>query len=515
MSVGAETVADVEDLVARVQRLERERDLYLGLLDLGEADAPNRFMDQALGLITEILGAQRGYLELTNPADPDGEPLFIAAGCSPEQVEQIRGTVSSGIIAHAVAKGQSVSVPSALLDPRFKDRASVRRSKIEAVLCVPIGESPPLGVLYCQGRNSSGPFSAADTARAETFARHLQPLALRLFERQKSDRAPTASVRSRLKLDTVIGDSPALAHLLREVELAAPLDLSLLLTGDTGTGKSQLARVIHENSPRSTGPFVEINCAAIPEALMESELFGALPGAHSTAQVRLHGKLAAAGGGTLFLDEITELSVSAQAKLLQLLQTKQYYPLGSAKPMLADVRVIAATNVDLETAMREQDFREDLYYRLQVLPLKVPSLAERREDIPALASYFCAQASRQHGLRSMTLSPGATRALMAREWPGNIRELIHVVEVGAIRASRERADRLEECHLFGSASDRSSTGPRERLSFQEETRRFQCDLLKLVLAETDWNIAATARQLDITRAHVYNLIKAYGLSRDK
>src|SRR5690606_16456796 len=154
------------------------------------------------------------------------------------------------------------------------------------------------------------------------------------------------------------------------------LDVSLMITGETGTGKSQLARVIHKNSPRCSGPFIEVNCAAIPETLMESELFGAAPGAHSTATSRVEGKVAGAEGGTLFLDEIAELPFSAQAKLLQLLQTKEYYPLGSTRVVRADVRVIAATNADLVAQIEQQRFRKDLYYRLDVLPIKMPSLRE-------------------------------------------------------------------------------------------------------------------------------------------
>ncbi len=515
------TIADDElrpqlgELRLQLERLECERDLYLGLLTLGEEDVLESFMAQALALITKSVAAERGYLELSDPTrDGDSEPVYLAAGCSPEEVEHIRDTVSSGIIAHAVAKGQILAVPSALLDPRFKDRASVRRSKIEAVLCAPLGQEAPVGVLYLQGRKESGPFGKADVRRAELFAHHIEPLVQRLFARaREAARSPISDVRRRLKVGSIIGSSSALAHLLREVELAAPLDLCLLIRGDTGTGKSQLAHVIHTNSARSSGPFVEINCATIPENLTESELFGAFAGAHSTATARIEGKVAAAQGGTLFLDEITELSVSAQAKLLQLLQTKAYYPLGSSKPLRADVRVIAATNVDLEAAIREQGFREDLYYRLNVLPLRVPSLAERQEDVAQLAVHFCEQAIRQHTLAPVSLSPAAKRELTARDWPGNVRELAHAVEIGAIRASAARAVQVEPVHLFPGTAQ-FSPGDR-RLSFHEQTRRFQSQLLAAALEEKDWNVAAVARELDLTRAHVYNLLKSFGLARGK
>src|SRR6185503_5405365 len=195
-------------------------------------------------------------------------------------------------------------------------------------------------------------------------------------------------LRRTLKASAIIGKSRALAGVLTQAAAAAPLDVTVLLTGPSGTGKTQLARVIHESSPRARGPFVELNCAALPEALLESELFGVLPGAHSTATRKIAGKVAAAEGGTLFLDEIGELKPAAQAKLLKLLESREYYPLGATHPVCADVRVIAATNLDIKAAVQRKDFREDLFYRLQVLPIRLPSLAERREDVALLAEHF-------------------------------------------------------------------------------------------------------------------------------
>jgi Nif-specific regulatory protein len=493
------------------EKLRQERDLYVGLLGLSDREHPEPFLDEALGLIVRVLGAEQGYLEVFDPNE--GPTWWRAAGCSDEQVELIRTIVSRGIIQEALALGEAVVCPSAILDPRFRDRPSVQASQIEAVLCVPIVQSAPIGALYLQGRRAGGSFSESEVDRARAFARHLGPLVLGLFIRSRQRQSDeVAPFRARLRLEEIVGVSSSLAKVLREVELVAPLDVAVLVTGETGTGKTQLARVIHENGRRRARRFVELNCSAIPENLLESELFGALPGAHSTATRRIEGKVAAAEGGTLFLDEVAELSLPAQAKLLQFLHTKEYYPLGSSTSHTADVRIIAATNSDLDERVRERRFRSDLFYRLQVLSVRMPSLSERRADIAPLSRHLCARAQRSHGLPERDLSPGAIRAIEASEWRGNVRELAHAVEAAAIRAAGEGAKFVEATHLFGPLATATSVS-RAPLTFQEETRRFQAGLVQRALEAADWNVAAAARTLDLTRAHLYNLIKAFGLSR--
>jgi Nif-specific regulatory protein len=492
------------------EKLRQERDLYVGLLGLNDREHPEPFLDEALGLIIGVLGADHGYLEVFDPNE--GPTWWRAAGCSDEQVERIRTIVSRGIIQEALAQGEAIVCPSAILDPRFRDRPSVQASQIEAVLCVPIVQRTPIGVLYMQGRRAGGSFSESEVDRARAFARHLGPLVEGLFIRSRQRKADeVAPFRARLRIDDVVGVSAALAQVLREVELVSPLDVAVLVTGETGTGKTQLARVIHENGRRRGRRFVELNCATIQEQLLESELFGTTQGAF-TGATRREGKVAAAEGGTLFLDEVAELSLPAQAKLLQFLQTKQYYPLGSSTPCTADVRFIAATNIDLEERVRERRFRNDLLFRLQVLSVRMPALSERRADIAPLAQCLCARAQRSHGLPERELSPGAIRAIEAAEWRGNVRELANVIEVAAIRAAGEGAKAVEVTHVFAPVASASAAN-RAPLTFQEETRRFQAALVSRALESADWNVAATARTLDLTRAHVYNLINAFGLSR--
>ena len=495
------------------ERTRTERDLYLRLLQLGLHAEIDPFLRDALALIVEAIGARLAYVQLQPDASGARAMRWFAAhGMGDDDVERVRSVISSGIIAEAIATGTTVTTPSALLDPRFAERGSVRVGHIEAVLCAPIEAGTPLGVLYLQGHSGAGPFSERDRATVELFARCLGPLADRLVSRHRHAHDPTLDIRERLRCGGVIGRSPALAALLAQVALAAPLDVSVLLTGESGTGKSQIARVIHDNSPRARGPFVELNCGALPVDLIESELFGALPGSHSTAVRRIDGKVTAAEKGTLFLDEIGDLAPTAQAKLLQLLQSHQYYPLGGTRPVDADVRVIAATNVDLNAAVADKRFREDLFYRLNVLPLRMPSLSERRDDIAELAAFFSASASGRHGLPKLELSSNAVRAAELADWPGNIRQLANAVEAATIRATGDGSHRIEAHHLFpGSAGD--ALEDTASLTFQEATRRFQAHLLRGALDANEWNVASVAQKLDLARSHLYALIRAFGLKR--
>lgn len=496
-------------------KIAAQHDLYLQLLELGQCDDVESFLEHALALVVRVTDARRGYLELYDDADEQPR-WWTAHDLSETDVRAVRAVVSRGVVAETLACGETVVTASALLDPRFRERESVRTNEIEAVLCAPIGEDGPHGVLYLEGRSEPGMFSPRDQHAAELFVRHIRPHIRRfLSERSRSHgNDGMRDLRASLHLSGVVGSSHALETVLRHVALVAPLDVTVLLTGESGTGKSLLARVIHDNGPRASGPFVELNCGALPETLIESELFGAMPGAHSTASRKIEGKVSAAENGTLFLDEIALLSPTAQPKLLQLLQSKEYYPLGSATPVRANVRLIAATNVDLQQAVAERQFREDLYYRLHVLPVRVPSLAERRDDISELASHQAADACRRNGLPVLPLSRNARRALETAVWPGNIRQLANVLEAAVIRAVADGAEQIERRHVFPEAEVVSDDGDAE-LTFQEATRRFQRDLVERVLKETNWNVVEAARRLDIARSRLYTLIRSFGFERDR
>jgi Nif-specific regulatory protein len=288
----------------------------------------------------------------------------------------------------------------------------------------------------------------------------------------------------------------------------APLDVTVLLLGQSGTGKTHFARVIHESSPRAGKPFVQFTCGGMSETVVEGELFGVAGTERSAPVGPLAGGLAVADEGTLLLEDVANLPPPTQARLLHVLQPPALPPPGTSPTLPVGVRVLAATDVDLAAAVAAGSFREDLYQRLAILPIRLPSLAERREDIAPLAAHFARLAAERHGLPHLALSPAAVRTLEAMEWPGNVRQLANAVEIGAIRAAGGGAHSIERSHLVGE----DHQGP---LTLQEATRRFQTRFLREVLESAEWNVDDVASRLELPRSHVYSLIRAFGLERAK
>jgi two-component system response regulator GlrR len=299
--------------------------------------------------------------------------------------------------------------------------------------------------------------------------------------------------------------SPVMAELLAQARMVAATDASVLIRGESGTGKEVLARALHRCSPRSDAPFVAVNCGAIPDNLLESELFGHEKGAFTGASGRHQGLIVEADGGTLFLDEIGDMPLALQVKLLRLLQDREVRPVGATRSRQVDIRVISATHRDLEVLMREGQFREDLFYRLNVVTLSLPALSERREDIPVLAQHFLDQIARRYGRPVPAFAADALEYLASSRWPGNIRQLANVVEQCCVLCA---GPLLTLSQVQKSVRDESGDIP----SLAEARRLFERDYLERLLRLTGGNVADSARLADRNRTEFYRLLQRHGLA---
>ncbi len=308
----------------------------------------------------------------------------------------------------------------------------------------------------------------------------------------------------------MIGSSPAFTRALEQASLAARSDARVLLIGESGTGKELLAAHIHQSSPFAGGPFVKVNCAAIPNELIESELFGHEKGAFTGATILRRGKFELADGGTLFLDEIGDLAAASQAKLLRVLQEGEFHRVGGEQSIKVQVRVVSATNKDLATLAQKQQFREDLYYRLSVVPIRVPSLRERIPDIAAMVEYFLDEFCRRNSFKAKTIHPAAVEALESYHWPGNARELRNIVERMAILSPGDVIGEDAVPVEITIACEVSGAG---RNGLHEARDTAERDALLKALEETGWNVSQAARSLGIERTNLHKRMKALQLAR--
>jgi PAS domain S-box-containing protein len=319
----------------------------------------------------------------------------------------------------------------------------------------------------------------------------------------------------------ILGNSPALMHVLRDIQQVADTDATVLITGETGTGKEVIARAIHANSRRRDHPFIKVNCAAIPATLIESEFFGHEQGAFTGATKKREGRFSLADGGTIFLDEIGELPLDLQGKLLRVLQEGEFEPVGSSHTKKVNVRVLAATNRDLQKETQEGTFREDLYYRLNVFPIHLPPLRERGEDVVLLANTFVQHFSQRMGRPIAPLSPEALRRLTGYHWPGNVRELQNVIERAVITTKNgqlniERAipDKEEKS---SSSTQRSAQDPSTIRTIQEIQDLERQNIL-LALEQSGWKVSGekgAAKLLDMNASTLTSRMKALGIIREK
>ncbi len=312
----------------------------------------------------------------------------------------------------------------------------------------------------------------------------------------------------------LVGESKAMRGIRAEIAAAAPTNASVLITGENGSGKEIVAREIHRRSRRAGSSFVAVNCAAIPEELVESELFGHEKGAFTGAAGRRKGRFEMADGGTIFLDEVGDMSPRTQAKILRVLEEKTFERVGGGEPIRTDVRIIAATNRNLPRDVEAGRFREDLFFRLNVFPIHVPPLRERKEDIEALAGHFAEEVGREIGKEKMGFSPEAKDRLRAHAWPGNVRELRNVVERLVILSAGSRVDGETAAKVLAAEPSREEGGEMAALAFEdyrEAVLAFEREYLRRKLRENDHNISRTADRMGIDRTSLYRKMKQLGI----
>ncbi|MGL4512455.1 MAG: sigma 54-interacting transcriptional regulator [Lacipirellulaceae bacterium] len=461
--------------------------------------------------------------------DPKADPLREVATRSDSAHHYQH--VSRFLYSTVLREGQGVLARNIMDDSQLGARDSSGDILASSVLCAPIrhdprmGERGPLGLVHLYSTDSGKALDPEDLeftlAVADTLAVALRNLARRdaLAENLDKVRDENNQLRERLGVQSeIIGSSEALYRVSQEVARAAPSRATVLIRGESGVGKELVARAVHFSSPRNKGPFVCLNCAALSESLLESELFGHEKGAFTGATDRKIGKFEAASGGTLMLDEIGEMSPSIQAKFLRVLEGAPFERVGGSKAIKVDVRVIAATNRDLEQSVAEGAFRRDLYFRLHVLEIVVPPLRKRAEDIPALAQHFLDRYNAETGRRITGYSTRAMEAMLTYRWPGNVREMKNVVERAVVLC---RGDVIEVDDLVLSTLKTSGdteagqpvgrAGVYEPISLAEVERRHILATLK----STSWNKSRSAKLLEIERSTLDRKIRHYKLAQER
>jgi transcriptional regulator with GAF, ATPase, and Fis domain len=505
-------------MAARIRALNEERERLLLLLDvcgrinsvLSSQDVLERVMDSVM----RVSQAQRGFLVLL---DSQGEPQL-------EISRNLDGTehgvdealqISRSILGNAIETGRTVFVNNALSNPAFTSYKSVRDLSLQTVICLPLQiDSRRLGAIYLDSRTVSGMMTTEGLTLLEAFASQAAVAianarahdSLKVFQSRLEieNRNLRRALRSEFTFDSIIGRSAAMHRLFDILGKVAPTNVTVLVQGETGTGKELVARAIHNASPRRTAPYVGVNCSAIPETLIEAELFGHKRGSFTGANEDRAGLVQEATGGTLFLDEIGEMPLPLQAKLLRVVQEKEYRRVGENQDRRADVRLIAATNRDLMEEVKAGRFREDLYYRLHVVAVSVPPLRERPEDILMLAEHFLRRSASEMGRETLHLTPAARSSLLAHGWPGNVRELENAIH-RACALTTEGAlspELLVPATATAVADDATAGG-----KLKERLLRAERVAIQSALRVSQGNISKAAQTLGVSRQHLHNRIR--------
>ena len=474
-------------------------------------------IEKVLEILDRGLGMQRGAIALFEGARKEELTIQFSYGLSEGEKRRGRYRLDEGVIGRVVSSGKPVIVPQVSQEPLFLNRTRQKTLKSEeSFICVPIKEQRKtigaLSIIY--------PFDPDrnfdDSVKVLSIVASMISQSLRLSQMVQREKAQLVDENASLKRElqqkyefrNIIGNGKEIRDVYEQISQVADSNTNVLIRGESGTGKELVAHAIHYNSPRSTRPFIKVNCAALPESLIEAELFGHEKGAFTGAISAKKGRFEMAEGGTLFLDEIGDLSPAMQVKLLRVLQEREFERVGGMETIKVNVRLIAATNVDLERAVQDGRFRSDLYYRLNVFSIYLPPLRERKTDILLLAEHFLEKYAKQNSKQIKRISTSAIDMLMSYHWPGNVRELENVIE----RATLVCEGRvIHGYHLPPTLQTAEGSDTVNKMSLDQAVANFEKELIRDALKTARGNRARAARLLDTTERILGYKVGKYGI----
>jgi Nif-specific regulatory protein len=467
-----------------------------------------------LGIFHSHLGMNRGTITLLNSMTGELE-IRAAHGMTEEEVKRGRYLVGEGITGKVVETGEPVAVPQIEKEPLFLNRTRSRDNLTKSdisFICVPIKIGSTMYGTLSVDRLFSEEIDFEEDVRLLSIIASMIAQGLKIQQMVQDEKKQllneNITLKEKLKekysLYNIVGTSNKMTEVFQMIERIARTDVTVLIRGESGTGKELVANAIHFNSPRASKPFLKLNCAALPDTLIESELFGHEKGAFTGATEQRMGRFERVDGGTLFLDEIGTLNLTAQAKLLRVLQEREFERIGGNRTFRVDIRVIAATSKDLEGSIEEGTFREDLYYRLNVFPIFMPPLRERKTDILLLADYFVEKFNGKHKKDVRRISTPAIDMLMQYHWPGNVREIENCIE-RAVLLCTDRV--IHSYHLPPTLQTGERSGTIPSLSFEEAMQGFEKELIIDALKNSGGNMAEAARLLKTTERIISYSVK--------
>jgi Nif-specific regulatory protein len=506
--------------IASADRKAREARRLSTLLEISQALAGTVDLKPALHRVLELLARHHGAVRsMVTLLQDDGELGVVASDGLDPSARAVTYQLGEGITGRVVESGRPVIVPKVSREPAFLGRAA-RRPELAhqelSFICVPIlSKGKAVGALGVELKFKE----ARDYERSTKILGIVASMIAQALKVQKSIEEGRAQLvaenthlrqelRERYDFSNIIGTSGAVRLMYEQVAQVAQTNTTVLVRGESGTGKELIAHAIHYNSLRTKKPFIKVSCAALPDNLIESELFGYEKGAFTGADSRKKGRFEMADGGTLFLDEIGDVNLATQVKLLRVLQAKEFERLGGTETIRVNVRLIAATNKNIEKAIAERTFREDLFYRLNVFTIFVPPLRERKADLLLLADHFLEKFSREHGKIIKRISTPAIDMLMAYHWPGNVRELENAIERAVLVCDGQV---IHAHHLPPSLQTAEASGTITRVSLKDAVSAYEKDLIQDALKTTRGNCAKAARLLNTTERILNYKVRNYGI----